>query len=331
LASNGRDIRFDQKRCEGYRNFCNKLWNATRFVLMNTEDQDTGLDAAAACDYSQADKWIISRLQQVEGEVIRHFEQFRLDLLSQEIYDFFWSDYCDWYLELTKPVLNNPDSSDAQKRAARKTLVRVLEATLRLMHPIMPFITEEIWHRVAPLAGKSGDTISTQAFPAPRADGVCPIALGNIAWLQEAILAVRRLRNDLNVAPSKPISLIAVDASDTDRQRLTEFAPYLRFLAKVDTVDIASNDPAQAAVALVGGTLKLFLPMAGLIDFDAERARLKKEIDKLSIEVEKLDVKLSNPAFVDKAPAALVEKERTRLQELQTAKANLEKQHDALQ
>jgi valyl-tRNA synthetase len=331
LASNGRDIRFDQKRCEGYRNFCNKLWNATRFVLMNTEDQDTGLDAAAACDYSQADKWIISRLQQVEGEVIRHFEQFRLDLLSQEIYDFFWSDYCDWYLELTKPVLNNPDSSDAQKRAARKTLVRVLEATLRLMHPIMPFITEEIWHRVAPLAGKSGDTISTQAFPAPRADGVCQIALGNIAWLQEAILAVRRLRNDLNVAPSKPISLVAVDANETDRQRLTEFAPYLRFLAKVDTVDIASNDPAQAAVALVGGTLKLFLPMAGLIDFDAERARLKKEIDKLSIEVEKLDVKLSNPAFVDKAPAALVEKERTRLQELQTAKANLEKQHDALQ
>ena len=330
LASNGRDIRFDQKRCEGYRNLCNKLWNATRFVLMNTEDQDTGLDSAAACEYSQADKWIISRLQQVEGEVIRHFEQYRLDLLSQEIYDFFWSDYCDWYLELTKPVLNNPDSNDAQKRAARKTLVRVLEATLRLMHPIMPFITEEIWHRVAPLAGKSGETISTQAFPSPRADGVCPIALGNIAWLQEAILAVRRLRNDLNVAPSKPISLVATDANDTDCQRLNEFAPYLRFLTKVDAIEISNTDPTQAAVALVGN-LKLFLPMAGLIDFDAERTRLQKEIDKLSIEIDKLDIKLSNPAFVDKAPAALVEKERARQQDTKTAKANLEKQYAALQ
>ena len=330
LASNGRDIRFDQKRCEGYRNLCNKLWNATRFVLMNTEDQDTGLDNAAACEYSQADKWIISRLQQVEGEVIRHFEQYRLDLLSQEIYDFFWSDYCDWYLELTKPVLNNPDSNDAQKRAARKTLVRVLETTLRLMHPIMPFITEEIWHRVAPLAGKSGETISTQAFPSPRADGVCPVALGNIAWLQEAILAVRRLRNDLNVAPSKPISLVATDANDTDCQRLNEFAPYLRFLTKVEAIEISNTDPTQAAVALVGN-LKLFLPMAGLIDFDAERTRLQKEIDKLSIEIDKLDIKLSNPAFVDKAPAALVEKERARQQDTKTAKANLEKQYAALQ
>jgi valyl-tRNA synthetase len=297
---------------------------------MNTENQDTGLEASAPCDYSQADKWIISRLQQVEGEVIRHFEQYRLDLLSQEIYDFFWSDYCDWYLELTKPVLNNPDSSDAQKRAARKTLVRVLEATLRLMHPIMPFVTEEIWQRVAPLAGKSGDTISTQAFPQPRADGICPIALGNIAWLQEAILAVRRLRNDLNVAPSKPISLIATDANGTDKARLTDFVAYLRFLTKVETIDLSDTDPTQAAVALVG-SLKLFLPMAGLIDFDAERARLQKEIDKHSIEIEKLDVKLSNPAFIDKAPAALVEKEKARLQDNQTAKANLEKQYAALQ
>lgn len=329
LASNGRDIRFDQKRCEGYRNFCNKLWNATRFVLMNTEDQDTGLDASAECDYSQADKWIISRLQQTESEVIRHFDQYRLDLLSQEIYDFFWSDYCDWYLELTKPVLNNPDSSDAQKRSARKTLVRVLEATLRLMHPIMPFITEEIWQRVAPLAGKSGDTISTQAFPTPRADGVCSSALEDIAWLQEAILAVRRLRVDLGVAPSKPISLIAVDATESDQQRLTRFSAYLKFLAKVEAVTQETQDPTQAAVAIVGGHLKLFLPMAGLIDFTAEKARLQKEMSKLEVEIEKLSSKLSNSGFVDKAPPALVEKETARLTELQTAKVNLEKQYAA--
>lgn len=330
LASNGRDIRFDQKRCEGYRNFCNKLWNATRYVLMNTEGQDTGLDATLPCDYSQADKWVISRLQQTESEVIRHFEQYRLDLLSQEVYDFFWSDYCDWYLELTKPVLNNPNSSDAQKRAARKTLVRVLEATLRLLHPIMPFITEEIWQKVAPLAGKSGDTISTQAYPQPRAEGICPIALGNIAWLQEAILAVRRLRADLSVAPSKPINLIAVDANAQDQQRLGEFAPYLRFLAKVEGIELANEDPTQAAVAVVGGNLKLFLPMAGLIDFEAEKARLQKEMGKLDVEIEKLAGKLNNSGFVDKAPAALVEKEKARLAELQNAKSNLEKQYAAL-
>ncbi|MCH9742351.1 MAG: valine--tRNA ligase [Proteobacteria bacterium] len=329
LASNGRDIRFDQKRCEGYRNFCNKLWNATRYVLMNTEGQDTGLNNDD-CDYSQADKWIISRLQQTESEVIRHFEQYRLDLLSQEVYDFFWSDYCDWYLELTKPILNNAESSEAQKRAARKTLVRVLEATLRLMHPIMPFITEEIWQRVAPLAGKTGASISNQAFPVPRASGICPIALGNIAWLKETILAVRRLRNDLNVAPSKPINLIAVDATEQDRQRLQDFASYLRFLTKVKQISIENKDPSQAAVAIVGGNLKLFLPMAGLIDFEAEKARLQKEIGKISVEIEKLDTKLSNASFIDKAPAALVEKEKARLTELQTAKANLEKQHAAL-
>lgn len=329
LASNGRDIRFDQKRCEGYRNFCNKLWNATRYVLMNTEGQDTGLNNDD-CAYSQADKWIISRLQQTESEVIRHFEQYRLDLLSQEVYDFFWSDYCDWYLELTKPILNNTESSEAQKRAARKTLVRVLEATLRLMHPIMPFITEEIWQRVAPLAGKTGASISNQPFPVPRASGICPIALGNIAWLKETILAVRRLRNDLNVAPSKPINLIAVDATEQDRQRLNDFASYLRFLTKVEQISIENKDPSQAAVAIVGGNLKLFLPMAGLIDFEAEKARLQKEIGKISVEIEKLDTKLSNASFVDKAPAALVEKEKARLTELQTAKANLEKQHAAL-
>jgi valyl-tRNA synthetase len=296
---------------------------------MNTEGQDTGLNNED-CDYSQADKWIISRLQQTESEVIRHFEQYRLDLLSQEVYDFFWSDYCDWYLELTKPILNNADSSEAQKRAARKTLVRVLEATLRLMHPIMPFITEEIWQRVAPLAGKTGASISNQAFPVPRASGICPIALGNIAWLKETILAVRRLRNDLNVAPSKPINLIAVDATEQDRQRLNDFASYLRFLTKVEQISIENKDPSQAAVAIVGGNLKLFLPMAGLIDFEAEKARLQKEIGKISVEIEKLDSKLSNASFVDKAPAALVEKEKARLTELQTAKANLEKQHAAL-
>lgn len=330
LASNGRDIRFDQKRCEGYRNFCNKLWNATRYVLMNTENQDTGLDNNAICDYSQADKWIISRLQQTEAEIIRHFDSYRLDLLSQTIYDFFWSDYCDWYLELTKPVLNNPNSSDAQKRAARKTLVRVLEAILRLLHPITPFISEEIWQRVAPLAGKVGDSISLQPYPQPRETGICPIALEQINWLQETILAVRRLRADLNLTPSKPITLVAVDASEQDKQRLADFAPYLKFLAKVDGTQFADTDPVQAAVAVIGGHLKLYLPMAGLIDIAAEKARLDKEIHKLNLEIDKLNNKLNNSGFADKAPAALVEKEKIRLGELQAAKANLEKQYATL-
>jgi len=180
------------------------------------------------------------------------------------------------------------------------------------------------------LAGKSGDTISTQSFPQPRADGICDIALGDIAWLQEAILAVRRLRADLSVAPSKPISLIAVDAKESDRQRLTQFSAYLKFLAKVEQVSFADEDPAQSAVAVVGGHLKLFLPMAGLIDFEAEKARLQKEMAKLDVEIEKLSGKLSNSGFVDKAPPALVEKEQARLTELQTAKVNLEKQYGAL-
>jgi valyl-tRNA synthetase len=197
------------------------------------------------------------------------------------------------------------------------------------MHPIMPFITEEIWQKVAPLAGKSGDTISTQDFPQPRADGICTIALGDIAWLQETILAVRRLRNDLNVAPSKPIRLVAVDANGSDQQRLTQFAAYLTFLAKVETVTLEAQDPTQAAVAIVGGHLKLFLPMAGLIDFEAEKARLQKEMAKLSGEVEKLSNKLNNSGFIDKAPAALVDKEKARLAELTTAYVNLEKQYAA--
>jgi valyl-tRNA synthetase len=331
LASTGRDIRFDLNRCEGYRNFCNKLWNATRYVLMNTQGFDTGVDDKQPVELSLADRWIISRLQHLETEVVRHFEQYRFDLAANLLYEFTWNEYCDWYLELSKPILNK-DSSNAAKRGTRRTLVRVLEALLRLMHPVMPFITEEAWQAVAPLAGKHGDTIMTQAYPIADKDKLDAEAEAELDWVKQFIMGVRRIRSEMDIAPSKALPVLLSKVSDQDQAWLDNNRLFLMTLAKLESIQVLDdeNQAPESAVSLVG-EMNILIPMAGLIDKDAELARLKKEIDRLQNEQSRLDGKLSNENFVARAPAEVVAKEREKLQDIRNALTNLEQQYAKIQ
>ncbi len=326
LATTGRDIVFDMGRVEGYRNFCNKLWNAARYVLINTEGKDTGL-SGGAIELSQADRWILSRLQRTSAEVDAAVRGYRLDQMAQAIYEFTWNEFCDWYLELSKPVLTDPASTEAAQRGARRTLVQVLETLLRLLHPLMPFITEEIWQRVAPLAGVAGDSIMLQPYPEADRTLIDEAAVAEIEWLQQFLLGVRRIRAEMNIAPGKPLSALLQHGSSEDRQRLERHRRALTSLGRLGMIDwLDDGAPApEAATALVGG-MKVLIPMAGLIDKTAESARLDKEIARLRKEEERGAAKLGNADFLGRAPAAVVEKERTRLAELQTAILKLEEQ-----
>lgn len=326
LASNGRDIRFDLGRVSGYRNFCNKLWNAARYVLMNTEGHDTGLDAGAPVELSVADRWIVSRLQDVEATVAHHVETYRFDLAAQALYEFVWHEYCDWYLELSKPVLQ-ADATVAAHRGTRRTLVRVLEAALRLTHPFMPFITEEIWQRVAPLAGRTGDTIMLQPLPVANESRIDIEAEAEVAWIQAFILGLRRIRGEMDIAPGKPLPVLLADASEQDRKRLHAHGGWLRFLARVERFDLleAGSEAPQSATALLG-EMKLLVPIAGLIDKDAELARLGRQIGKLKTDLDRSRAKLSNPNFAERAPAAVVDKERDRASEMERSISDLEAQ-----
>ncbi len=324
LASTGRDIRFDLKRVEGYRNFCNKLWNAARYVLMNTEGQDTGLDAPDIA-YSIADRWIRSRLQRVTETVTESFAQYRFDLAAQSLYDFIWSEYCDWYLELSKIELQGTDA--ARLIGTRRTLVQVLEALLRLAHPLMPFITEEIWQRVAPLAGKSGDTLMVQPYPRSDTEAVDPEAEAELSWLMEVIMAVRRIRGEMNIAPGKPLPAVFQGGSTDDRNRLQVYGAIITRLARLNRMDwIALHEPAPEAAMTLIGELKILIPLRGLIDKDAELSRLSKEIQRLTRELPRLEGKLGDPAFLAKAPPPVVDKERLRLGELRANLQQLENQ-----
>ncbi len=324
LASTGRDIRFDLHRIEGYRNFCNKLWNAARFVLMNSEGQDTGL-GDEPCNDSLPDRWIRSRLQIVVGNTIDALEQYRLDHAAQTIYEFLWNEYCDWYLEAAKITLQNADPAAAH--GTRRTLVRALETVLRLAHPLMPFITEEIWQRIAPLAGRSGPTIMLQPYPEPRQEAIDHTAIAEMEWVMAFILGVRRIRGEMNISPGKAVPVLLQNGSDRDRQRLADHRLLLDKLGRLESIQWLkeSEQPPESAMALVE-QMKLLVPMAGLIDKQAELTRLEKEIQKLQKELPRLQAKLNNPKFVERAPSAVVEKERTRLQELQAALAKLEEQ-----
>ena len=329
-ASNGRDIVLSLQRIEGYRNFCNKLWNASRYVLMNTEGEDTGSKGGELA-FSVADRWILSRLQHTATDVSAAIESYRFDHAAQTIYDFTWNEYCDWYLELTKPVLNADSSSDAQKRAARHTLVTVLEALLRITHPIMPFITEEIWQAVAPLAGIDGETIMLQPYPVADQGLEDADAEAEMRWVMDFVLGIRRIKGEMNIAPGKPIPVLLADASDMDKSRVQNNRHYLDFLARTESVTLLSNtdDVPDAATALVG-EMKILIPLADLIDKEAELKRLEKELGKLQSEVERAEKKLANPGFTDKAPPAVVEKEREKLDAARTALKNLAEQADKI-
>jgi valyl-tRNA synthetase len=325
LATSGRDIRFDLGRVGGYRNFCNKLWNAARYVLMQCEGKDCGQDAAAPADLSLADRWIVSRLQNAEAEVCRHFDSYRFDLAAQAIYEFAWYEFCDWYLELSKPVLQH--GSETQQRGTRRTLVRVLETLLRLAHPLMPFITEEIWQRVAPLAGKTGETIMLQPYPQADASKRDPQAEAEMTWLQGFILGIRQIRGEMDIAPGKPLPVLAMNASTEDRARTVRHRALIDFLARVQDIRfLADGESAPEAATALLGEMKLLVPMAGLIDKAAEIARLQKLIEGKRKVINGSEHRLANPQFVSNAPAAVVEKERATLAEHQRAVNELQAQ-----
>ncbi len=331
LASTGRDIRFDLNRAEGYRNFCNKLWNATRYVLMNAEGYDTGVDESAEAQLSLADRWIVSRLQQVEAEVAKHFDNYRFDLAANALYEFTWNEYCDWYLELAKPILNQ-ESGDAEKRGTRKTLVRVLETILRLLHPITPFITEEAWQAVAPLAGREGDTIMLAPYPQADESKIDLEAMAELEWVKKFIIGVRKIRSEMDIAPGKPLPVFLDGLNPQDQQWLDNNQHYLLSLAKLASIEVLEPNATvpESAVALVG-EMKVLIPIAGLIDKDAELARLSKEMSKLQNEIKRLSGKLKNQGFVAKAPEAVVAKEREKLAGYQSALHNLETQYEKIQ
>lgn len=324
LASTGRDIRFDLARTEGYRNFCNKLWNAARYVLMNTEDQDNGL-GCADCSYSQADLWILSRLNQVISTTTDAIDHYRFDLAAQAIYEFTWNEYCDWYLELAKISLQSEDEN--LQRGTRQTLLKVLETVLRLTHPIMPFITEEIWQRVAPLAGCTAATIMLQPYPIADNTQINTSATDEINWVMEFILGIRRIRGEMNIAPGKPLAVLLENGSERDQAYVTNSQSYLLRLSRLESItwlDSATTAP-ESAIALVGD-MKILIPMAGLIDKEAELSRLEKEITKIEKDLPRIEGKLSNPAFVDKAPEDVIAKEREKLASLQSSLNNLREQ-----
>jgi valyl-tRNA synthetase len=327
LASTGRDIKFDIGRIEGYKNFCNKIWNATRYVLMNCENEDCGVAAESEVTLSLADRWIISKLQETEDNVAKAVGNYRFDHASQALYEFVWNEYCDWYLELSKPVLWDDNASESAKRGTRRTLIRVLEACLRLLHPFMPFITEEIWQTVGPLAGKSGDTIMLQPYPVSDHKAIDKAANADIEWLKHVIVGIRNIRGEMNISPATELTVLLKNGSEQDKTRLDENRQFLTKLAKLSEIrwlEVTEEAPV-AATALVGD-LEILVPMSGLIDQDAELARLAKEAEKLAKDLSRLTGKLNNASFIENAPADVVAKEREKMLALENALSKLQAQ-----
>jgi len=324
MASTGRDINWDMNRLEGYRNFCNKLWNASRYVLMNTEEQDCGFATDAEKQYSLADRWILGQFEATVKTYTEHLENYRFDLAANTIYEFTWNQFCDWYLELTKPVLFK--GNEAQQRGTRHTLITVLESLLRLMHPLMPYITETIWQRVAPLAGieTAGTSIMVQGFPVYNEANVDSQAMDDLEWVKQFILAIRNIRGEMDISPSKPLSVLLANASDEDKRRLTDNEAFLASLAKLEAFTLLDNkDEAPACATSYVGNLEIMIPMAGLIDVEAELARIAKQLEKAEKGLEQVERKLANEKFVNNAPEAVLAKEKDKLAEYSDAKAKL--------
>lgn len=325
LASTGRDIRFDLNRIEGYRNFCNKLWNATRFVLMNVEGRT--LAPPGGADTTLPGRWIRSRFGKALGTVHEQLAAYRFDLAARALYEFTWNEYCDWYLELTKPVLQATDPTDTEQAATRRSLIAMLEALLRALHPLMPFITEELWQRCAPVAGAAGETVMLQPYPVAADFPADDAAEAELAWLQGFVLGIRQIRGEMNIAPARPLPVILHGASETDRARLASHEACLRQLARLDSVSLLDSDkPAPAAaLALLGGT-RILVPIAGLIDIAAERERLGKALARAEAEVTRVEGKLANRQFADHAPAPVVARERDKLAAARQEAAQLAEQ-----
>ncbi len=331
LASTGRDINFDMGRIEGYRNFCNKIWNAARYVFMQVEEQKPRAPTDKT-DYSQVDLWIHSRFQDTLKKVEDAVAVYRFDLVAQAIYDFFWNEYCDWYLELSKPVLWDDNATNAQKNATRHTLLDILEQSLRLLHPFMPYITEEIWQKAAPLLGIKDDTIMLQPYPQQDAGSINTVVDIEVEWLKGVIIAVRNIRGEMNISPARDIPVLLTKGGERDRQFLGNNAQFLVKLAKLESVSWL-DDPGTAPPASmqVVGELEVLVPLAGLIDVAAELGRLAKERDKLEKEIARLAGKLGNAKFVENAPTDVVAKEREKLSNAESTLNQLQDQVDKLE
>ncbi|ART80858.1 valine--tRNA ligase [Oceanisphaera avium] len=331
MASTGRDINWDMRRLDGYRSFCNKLWNASRYVLMSTEEQDCGTHSegkSGELSYSLADRWIQAQLQVTITEVREALDNYRFDRAANALYEFIWHQFCDWYLELTKPVLWH--GSESEQRATRKTLIEVLETLLRLAHPIMPYITEEIWQRVAPLANRGGDSIMLAAYPQADASLEDADAMADLEWVKRFIVSIRNLRTEMNLAPSKALSVLLRPAGD-DARRAHENEAFLKAMAKLDAIThLSSDEAAPTSTKQLIGETELLLPMAGLIDKEAELARLQKELDKTHSEIKRLEGKLNNAGFVAKAPAAVVAIEQGKLEDYKAVLAKLVAQQEQI-
>ncbi|EAW27015.1 valine tRNA synthetase [Alteromonadales bacterium TW-7] len=324
MASTGRDINWDMNRLEGYRNFCNKLWNASRYVLMNTEEQDCGFANDAQKEYSLADRWILGQYEATVKTYTEHLDNYRFDLAANTLYEFTWNQFCDWYLELTKPVLFK--GSEAQQRGTRNTLITVLESLLRLMHPMMPYITETIWQRVAPLAGleTAGTSIMVQGFPVYNEASVDAKAMEDLEWVKQFILAIRNIRGEMDISPSKPLSVLLANASSEDVRRIEENKSFLASLAKLEEFTMLENkDDAPACATSYVGNLEIMIPMAGLIDVEAELARINKQLEKAEKGLAQVQNKLANEKFVNNAPEAVLAKENAKLAEFTDAKTKL--------
>ena len=329
LASTGRDIKFDIGRMEGYRNFCNKIWNASRYVLSHTESHDLSKGDATL---SLADRWIQSRLETTLVGVEDAYDNYRFDLASQALYDFVWNEFCDWYLELSKPVLWDEATAASEQLGARRTLITVLEKSLRLLHPFMPFLTEEIWQTVSPLAGQTGESIMLAPWPARQTDCIDAESEAEIEWLKEIIVGIRTIRSESNIPPATELPVFVVNSTELDRERFSRNEAYLGRLAKVSGITVLSGEevPPASLMALCGD-LEIRVPMAGVIDIEAELKRLDKEIERQQKEVAKLEGKLSNKAFTERAPADIVKAEQHKKAQAETALATLSRQRTQIE
>lgn len=337
LASTGRDIKFDLGRTEGYRNFCNKIWNAARYVMMNMEGKPVSDAASHSAHLSPADRWIVSRFESTAQQIEECMQNYRFDIAAQTLQEFVWNEYCDWYVELSKPVLWDDEAKPEAAAAARHTLLSILEKSLRLMHPFMPYITEEVWQRIAPMlglfdaAGDEPQSIMLQPYPTPEPSNQDAEAEASIEWIKGVIVGVRNIRGEMNISPAKTIRVFLRSESPEDQTRLNESRVFLQKLAKLESIEwLAHGAEAPAAATQLHGAMEILVPMAGLIDVAAEQARLDKEIAKLEGGIKAVGGKLSNAKFVDNAPKAVVAKEREKLAEMETSVAAYKAQREEL-